>query len=54
MILAKKSRLVRVEQDFINLFNDFKKEGKVNNFPEFSRLIVNDVRVKKKNLRFFK
>lgn len=52
--MGKRSSLVRIDPSLKDLFKEMKKQGEVQTFPEFSRLIAGQLKSKKKDLRFFK
>lgn len=52
--MSKRTKLMRVDPSLIDVFDQFKKNGRVETFPEFSRLLADEVKIKKKDLRFFK
>lgn len=45
---------MRVDKALLNLYEEYKRAGKVKTFPEFTRLISSEIRFKKNELRFFK
>lgn len=53
--MGKNSPLKRVDPSLIDIYNIWKKQGKVKSFPEFTRITARRLKTKpKKEFNFFK
>lgn len=52
--MSRKSKLVRIDKSLDEIYKQFKKNGEVETFPEFTRMLAKKLKIKDDNLRFFK